>query len=384
MRGSIQRRSPGSWSIRVDLPDEQGGRRQKRVTIRGTRRDAEKVVATMIGSLNVMNYAAGANPSLSTFFEQWLTSLAPRVCAKTFERYRSIAVHYLIPSFGATKICDLRPIQIDRALATWAQGPRKDRKCGMLSDRSVRHIFETLRTALNQAKKWGLITSNPCVFASPPKKREREIHILDPRSAQSLFAAISDKELLNAVMFDIATGLRRGEILALTWSSVDWNRRQLYVGGSLEKIGGKLHVKTPKTRTSRRLIPLTQLAIRALCEQKQEQQERLGDLGVGNSESIPIFDYIGGYWDPGRFSLAFYRTVKRSGVPKVRFHDLRHSFASILLAAGVDLKVISELLGHSEIAITANLYVHLLPVSLEEAAAKFDAIFTRVPVSTQE
>lgn len=193
-----------------------------------------------------------------------------------------------------------------------------------------------------------------------------------------LFAAINDEELLHAVMFGIATGLRRGELLALTWSQIDWSQRQLRVEASLEKVDGLLRKKSPKTIASRRVVPLPQLAMRALLEQKRYQRGRFEQLGIAENSSTPIFDRLGRYWDPGAFSLAFYRTVKRSGVPKIRFHDLRHSFASILLSAGVDLKVISELLGHSELAITANQYVHLFPSSRQAAAEKFDAQFSQL------
>lgn len=226
---------------------------------------------------------------------------------------------------------------------------------------------------MNQAKRWSIVSANPCDAASPPRKAVPDVHVLDATEAAVLFHSVRDKDMLHAIMFDLATGLRRGELLALQWADVDWDRRQVRVSKALEKFEGTLRLKVPKTRASRRVVPLPRLAQQALVAQREYQEHRLHDLCVSVLPETPIFDTFGSYKDPDAFSLAFYRLMKSLPIPKVRFHDLRHSFGSLLLAAGVDLKVISELLGHSEIGVTANQYLHLLPSVRREAADRFDS-----------
>jgi Phage integrase family len=205
---------------------------------------------------------------------------------------------------------------------------------------------------------------------------------LSAATAANLFSAIDDAELLPAVMFDVATGLRRGELLALRWDDINWTNKQVYIQRALEEVRGQLRIKPPKTTHSRRVISLPQLALRALDEQRRGQEQRFAALGVSVSAETPIFDQLGSYWSPRDFSVRFYRTIKRTRIGKVRFHDLRHSFASILLEGGVDLKVISELLGHSAIGVTANQYLHLTPSLRREAADRLDFQFLGLSAPT--
>jgi integrase len=373
MRGSVKRRSPGSWCVRIELPrGTNGRRRQRRVTVHGTKANAEEVAAKLIAEISRGTYGEGSNPPISEFLDIWLRSVEPRIGEKTHQRYSSIVELHLKPTLGNTRIRNLRPLEVDNAISLWCCQQRKDGKAGRLSPTSVRRIFETLRTALNQAKKWNILAINPCDAASPPRKSESNIHVLDPAEAACIFRSVRDKDMLHAIMFDLATGLRRGELLALQWADVSWELKQIRVTKALEKMHGILRIKVPKTRASRRVVPLPKLAQQALIAQRDYQRVRLEELGIVPVPETPIFDRLGAYADPEAFSLAFYRLMKALPVPKVRFHDLRHSFGSLLLAAGVDLKVISELLGHSEIGVTANQYLHLLPSLRQEAAERFD------------
>jgi integrase len=378
VRASIERRSRDSWSVRFDLPrDSYGRRRQKRVTVRGTRREAERVASKIASELGYGSFPDGSNPRLSDFFDQWLAARELHVSVKTFDRYRSIVNLHIKPHLGSIRIQNLRALEIDYAINAWSRGHRKDKKSGQLSRTSVKHIFETLRCALNQARRWGLITNNPCANASPPRREHREAQVLDVAEVGRLFEELRADACLLPVMFDIATGLRRGELLALCWRDVELDRGLVHVRGSLESVKGQLHIKEPKTRKSRRTLALPELAVRALRAQLKEQVSRFDRLGITRSDVTPVFDRLGSFWEPASFSLRFYRLREKLKLGKLRFHDLRHSFASILLTAGVDLKIISDLLGHAEIGVTANQYLHPAPGLRRDAADRFDAEFER-------
>ncbi len=177
-----------------------------------------------------------------------------------------------------------------------------------------------------------------------------------------------------------ATGLRRGELLALRWSDVDLAGGRLSVRRSLERVGGEIRTKEPKTARSRRTVALPTFAITALRTRKDDQHRNLavlfGDLEARRRQREGwVFDRIDGEpWDPGAFSLAFYRLIRRAKLPAVRFHDLRHSYGTLALAAGTDLKTISAALGHSTISTTANIYLHAVESLQQEAADRINLI----------
>lgn len=376
MRGSIKRRSPGSWSIVVDLPrDASGKRRQKRATVRGTRQDAEQEAARLIHEIR-QGVLPPSRLTIRDLVQKWLAECEAHCAAKTVERYRSIAQLHIEPVLGHIKVSQLRPQHINDAISTWSSQPRKDRKKGTLTGTSLRHNFDVLRCALNYGKRMGLLISNPCCNVKSPRRDDRDITPLEIEAAKKLFRAISLVDLLLVVVFAIGTGLRRGELLALRWCDIDLPRGIIHISRAVEHVKGAVTIKTPKTKKSRRAIALTTLALQALRSQYANQCARNQQLEIEPpGPSALVFGKFGEIWNPGAFSLAFYRAVKKAKIPHVRFHDLRHSFASILLAAGVDLKVISEMLGHAGIAITADRYAHLSLDGKRDAAQRFDEHF---------
>jgi integrase len=376
MRGSIKRRSAGSWTIVLDLPrDGSGKRRQKRTTVRGTRRDAEQEAARLVHEIE-HGILPPSRLTIRDLLQKWLAECDGHCAAKTVERYRSIAQLHIEPVLGHLKVGKLRAQHINDAVSAWRAQPRNDHKKGTLTGTSVRHNFDVLRCALNYGIRMGLLVWNPCCNVKAPTRDDREIAPLDVEAAKKLFRSISISDLLLAVVLAIGTGLRRGELLALRWCDVGMPGRVLHISRAVEHVKGTIRIKTPKTKKSRRVIALTTLALQALRAQYANQCARDEQLGIDPPEpSALVFGQLGEIWSPGAFSLAFYRAVKKAKIPHVRFHDLRHSFASILLAAGVDLKVISEMLGHAGIAITADRYAHLSLEGKRDAAQRFDEQF---------
>jgi integrase len=228
----------------------------------------------------------------------------------------------------------------------------------------------------------GAITVLPFGRRMAPKKGRSEISALDETQILALLEYLDQTLVGPVTRLAIYTGMRRGELLALTWDAVDLERRVLHVRRSLEVTGsGKtrtVHFKAPKTDKSRRDVALTAGAVELLRSRHAEQSQLRVFLGgpLGDEQLVFPNPRTGEPWKPDTFSNEFLRAVKASKLPKVTFHGLRHSYASISLRAGTPLKVVSEMLGHTTTAITADLYTHVLGDLKAEAADRLDAIFS--------
>lgn len=298
-----------------------------------------------------------------------------RVAVRTYDRYRSIVRLHLTPSLGALKIEQLRPANIEAALTQWINGTRHDKEPGKLSPRSVKHIFDTLRAACRWGVRMEMLVRNPADHVSPPKAQQPEMKTIDAIGFGALLEAAADSELRIPIVVLLGTGLRRGELLGLKWSDVDLDSRKLSVRRSIELVNGERREKAPKTARSARRLALSSFVVDALREQRRRQDSRNELIGRDFNDSDYVFDRPdGSLWKPDSFSWAFADLVRRAGLPKIRLHDLRHSYATLSLAAGNDLKTISTSLGHSTISITANIYMHAVDSLGQEHADRLDSM----------
>lgn len=260
-------------------------------------------------------------------------------------------------------------------------GERKDGVEGKLSPRTVRSILQTLRTALNKAVKLRLVDVNPANVVDSPRCERREMRSLSNEQVWEYLDVFDGSEIGAAVAVAIGTGLRRGELLGLRWGDVDLEQGTLRVERSLERRdanvsrGKKPHLafKSPKTERSRRSVAIAEFALDRLRRHRLEQAERFMAAGAGRPTSETLcFDCDGNAWIPNTFGGTFARTVRLSGLPSVRLHDLRHSYASLSIEGGVELAVVSRNLGHSSIHTTANTYAHISPKMIKGAADMLD------------
>jgi integrase len=206
----------------------------------------------------------------------------------------------------------------------------------------------------------GLLVRNPTDAIEAPRWRPQEMKTLDVAGVADLLRAASGTELRLPIAVLVGTGMRRGELFGLRWADVDFEAGRLTIKRSVEMIDGERREKAPKTTRSPRTLALAPFVVAALRQQKSEQAERRLVLGMGRDENACVFDRPDGQpWNPDSFSWSFAELVRRSGVSRVRLHDLRHSHATIALGVGADLKMISAALGHSTIAVTANTYLHV-------------------------
>jgi integrase len=318
--------------------------------------------------------------TVANLCSRWLDAVRHRVGAKTYARYDAIVRLHIVPTLGGMRAETLRPAHIESTLAGSFSGGRKDRKKKQhLSQRSVRHILDTLRAICRWGLKTSILVRNPVDAVEPPKVDRKEMRALDPAGVAQLLDIVRGTALEAPVVVAVGSGLRRGELLGLRWSDVDLGAARLTVRRSVETIGGVTRTKPPKTARSAWTISLPAFVVEALRRLRTQQSEQRIPLGLGRDDEGWVFTREdASAWEPGAFSLQFARLVKRYHIPHVRFHDLRHSFGTLALASGVDLKTVSAALGHSTISMTANTYVHAIEALQRDSAARIDVLLGAV------
>lgn len=368
----IYRRGKTRWTIRFDAPrGADGNRRQRRITVRGSKRDAERVAAEMGAQLARGISPANMRTTVADILEEWLSDRKLRVAARTFEHYESIIVHYLRPTLGSVRVGHLRAAHIDHALQGWATGPRKDGRRGTLSNTTLHHIFRTLCSALAFAERRDYIPRNPARAVDPPKRDDIEQSAISPAAFRLLLRSINDEAFKIAITVDLGLGLRCGELVALRWKDVSFVAGTVRVREAAVSDHGAIKYKSPKSRRSKRTIVAPHFVMSALSQRLASQSRDFEVLGIAQTAETIVFDTAGAPWNPSNFSSRFYRLKRRAGIPH-RLHDLRHSFASWLINNGAELISVRDALGHSSLSTTADIYGHLRPTLAERNAKILD------------
>jgi integrase len=378
--GHIRQRTPGSWELRYTLGTDPatGKRRIATATVRGKRRDAEKELRRLLRSLDTGEHVDPTRMTVRQWLAAWLGAVRQEVSPKTHERYGEIVNNFLIPALGNLALNKLAPAHIQEAYNHWATSGRRDGKKGGLAPLTRRYIHVILRSALARAEEQQLLARNPAdVFRKRlPKVERKEMVTLSAEEAQRLLEGLKNTRIYWPVMLALATGMRRGEILALRWKNIDLDRGVISVVQSLEQTNKALRFKDTKNSRARP-ITMPGFAIQELRLHKREQAEELFALGIRqNGETLACCRADGQPLQPRSLTHQFALLCSRvEGLPRIRFHDTRHSHATQLLASGVHPKVTQERLGHSTIATTMDLYSHVTTSMQTEAAAKVDAAF---------
>jgi integrase len=369
-----------TWSVCYELPREPGEPRKRKVQSGfRTRSNAVAWFTKKAEELRQGIAAADDRQTVEQYLQQWLESIADSVSGSALHAYRNHVEAHIIPAIGKIRVTELRPQHIEKAKARWAtQSAGRRKKKVFLSSRTVHHVFSTLRTALYRAKRQRLIAVNPCELVDPPRVEQREMRALDAENAAKLLAACDRSVIGAAIATSVGTGLRRGELLALRWGDVDLERGLLTVQRAIERVDRCSRFKDPKTKRSRRTISLPRFVVDRLRRHRAERAQWLWAKGLGRlSADTLVFERAGEPWVPNTFGTAFMRVLRSAGIPHLRLHDLRHTFASMALAAGVDLKTVSNALGHSTISTTADIYAHVSDSLMRHAADQIDRAITK-------
>lgn len=374
MKGSIINRPKGSngWSIILEVRDEATGKRKRRWhSFTGTKRKADDECARLIAELNSGNALEPNKATIAQFLGRWLDHIKTQVTPKSHERYAGIVNQNLIPAIGAIRLNKLKPVQISTAYSTAIESGRRD-GTGGLSPRTVGHMHRVLKQALGQAVKWKELTHNPADAVDPPRVEWKPMQTYDLPQTVELIDAVRGTPLLVPTVLAVLCGLRRGEICALRWRNVDLVAGQISVVESLEQTKAGLRFKSPKSGKGR-TVALSGTVVDELRAHRVKRAEELLRLGVRLSDNDLVLGHADGSMiSPIYISQLWARSIKKTRLARLRFHDLRHAHATHLLSNGVHPKVASERLGHSKVGITLDLYSHVIPGMQEDAAAMLD------------
>lgn len=362
--GSITQRSKGSWQIRYYGPLDANGK-QKRLTetVRGLKSEAEKVLRDRQAAIENGGYVPRDKETTSQFLNHWLDTYATsNVTLRTLAGYRGYVKRYIDPTIGA--------VPVQALTARHIQGVYSDMLARGLSNTTVVQLHRIIREALSHGVKWGVLVRNVADATSPPKVQRQQADMWDLDTVCRFLDEVQGSRFGDLYYLAVLTGLRRSELCGLHWEYVDLAQGTLSVVKTLQRITGHGLIEgQPKTQKSRRSIALDSEAVDLLLAIRNKQLAQQLEAGPIWRDLGCVFAELDGRpVIPDKVTQDFARVIRRLGLPHITFHGLRHAHATLMLTEGVHLKVVSERLGHSNIAITADVYSHVLPGLQEEAA----------------
>jgi len=355
--GSIYRRRNGTWSAIATLPD---GRRKH---IYGKTRDQVRgKLAEILHALQNGSFTDARGKTLGDFLDQWLADVVkPRVRAWTFAGYEVHVRRHIKPVLGRVPLEKLSPQHVQHLL---------NRKLEEgLKPKSVRYLRGTLRTALNETVRWGLVSRNAAALVDGPRVERFDIQPFTPAEARVFLDSIAGERLEALYSVALTMGLRQGEALGLRWQDVDLELGYLRISKQLQRVDGAPQLVEPKTARSRRTLAMPPMITKSLEQHRVRQRQERSNAGNRWAETDLVFASTEGKpLDGTAISKGFHRLLERAGLQQRRFHDLRHSCATLLLVQGVSPRVVMDLLGHSQIGLTMNTYSHVIPDLRRDAA----------------
>lgn len=376
----IRARNKNKWEIRIDNGRDPatGKRLQGYHSFKGTKREAQAEERRLLALRDKRQYVKPAQVTFSEWSSEWLAhhkqaGWTPR----TAQGYEDILKLHINPELGSLRLDQITPLHVQN-LITKKLGSEKANGKGRLSTQTVLHIYRVIGQVFAYAKRLQVLAANPCECLKAPKVERKEAKALTEEEIQTLLKNVAGTRLYLPVKVALGTGVRRGELLALTWKNVDLKNGVIHVTQALSETRAGIQFKTPKNGKPRAIYIPSHLA-QELARYRKEQQQtrlRLGPAYRDQDLVFPAFD--GSPWKPSLLSGAFANAAKKTDITGLTFHTLRHTSISQLLMKGIPLKVVSARAGHKTIAITADIYGHLLPGGDEKAAEVLDSLLITV------
>lgn len=306
---------------------------------------------------------------LETFLADWLAAVTPNLSHASAVRYEQCVRMHIAPTLGKKRLAQLSPLDLSRFYA--------DRLKAGISPATVRYIHRTLHAALAQAERWGNVPRNVASRVDPPKVPRFEGRSLTSEQARQLIAGSAADRWHALYALAVTTGMREGELLGLHWADVDLDAGTLAVRYTLSRVGGTLRLAEPKTKSSRRTVYISGEVVPILTAHRQQQREwRMAHADLWEDADLVFPNGFGGPMDAGQLLKEWYPLLERLGLPRIRFHDLRATYTSLLREAGVPLEQVSRSLGHTTTTMTLRHYAHATPAMAEREQAALARLFS--------
>jgi len=378
MKGNLRKRTDnGGWQITIwtsKKPDGKWNRHYE--TVKGSKADAQRRLRELLSGMDKGTPIPSGRLTVAEHLRNWIEGVKTSCSQRTVDGYQSVVENHLIPALGHAQLKDLQP-QTIQAFYGKARGK--------LSARTVLTWHRILSQSMKYAVRQGYLGRNPCDLVVAPRAVKKAMRTLTPGEVEVLLKAAESNRFYPVIYMAINCGMRQAELLGLRWRDVDLDMLSVSVSQVLYKRRGVCIFKEPKTTGSRRRVAMTPKLAQFLREYRAEQESlhwhtgqplTLDDLVFANMAGKPL--------DPCTLTHVFSRIARGAGLERVRFHDLRHTFASLMLMRGAKPKVISEALGHASVAFTMDTYSHIISGMQDDAMALLDEVLPRGVVAVNK
>ena len=372
--GNIRKRKDGRWEGRYTVGrDPETGKSTIKNVLGKTQAEVKEKLKKAIEENVGIDYGKAKTYTVGSWLEVWMENYAKiKLRPSTYKTSQGFLKNHIKPQIGSIPLADLTSLGLQRFYKHLLDGGRVDRieakkKPKGLAPKTVRNIHQMIGSAYNLAIEQKLVTRNPAQGCALPKVEHKEMKTLTADQLSAFFREARDSGVFALYYIDLTTGLRRGELLGLKWLDIDLEKGDLRVQRQIGRIDGKIIEMPLKTKNAYRTLPLSADAIDVLMQQRRK---------TGNSEWV-FLSPTGGPMSPDSVLHMLHRILKRAGLPKVRFHDLRHTFATLALQNGVDIKTVSGMLGHFSAGFTLDTYAHVTTSAKREAAKTMGNILSR-------
>jgi len=384
--GSLRKRKDGSWEARYFYVDRETGQRVSKSVYAPTQAKVKEKLEEIKERIE--------NPpdpideekdkmkdiTLGDWLDIWMQEYKKNsVRATTYTNYFLAIENHIRPELGNMQLNKVRPDHIQKFLNDMSSGKVRDMP---LAPWTVQKAKVVLSGAFEQAIRNQIIPYNPVKATVPPKMDQKEIRVLTEEEQKDFLKAVKGHRLEALYTLTLATGLRRGEVIALTWDNIDFNTSTLTVKGSVSRVLDTDTKKTyltlsePKTKSGRRQVPILASLAQVLKEHKQRQEDEIIAAGSAWQDNNIVFaSNIGTYTEPRRVNMSMNKITDAAGLPRFTFHSLRHTFATRMLEANISAKIVQDVLGHADVTLTLNTYSHVIGTTAHDHMAKLDGLF---------
>jgi integrase len=368
--------SPGRWKYTVWVKRENGSRVQRSKTIHGSKTDAKRALSATLHEVQCGAFSDDDGLTFASLVGRFLAAKTLSREPTTVALYKRTLEHHVLPVIGHLRVRDVKAAHVQRVLDASRNRSKTNRQGQRLNSTSLRNLRTYVRAVLAYAVKQGLLARNVGDLVEVPVQVHCERPEITLDIVRTILTAAAGTEIESLVLFALATGARRGEMCALRWSDIDLATGAFTIRRAAKNVGRHVIIGNVKTRKSLRSDILPQFGLDSLRHYRLAQSKRDLSLGFGNrGPDAYVFDRADGTpWNPNELSKAFSKFARRHELPGgLRLHDLRHGFATLAFASGSSLKVVSESLGHSNVAVTSAIYIHILEDAKRQKSERLDA-----------